>query len=185
MKKFKDYKILKEDELMEQVDNEQAIELMGMLRDERFGNEGQRKRFVDIISSLMNLPAKDIGPFFRKLGDACSVIGDEMLNLDSDIEIEDNEYSDENIDISNNKISSVPNYNEGKKEKKDDEDKIEKLEDEVNLSDEKSDIDSEAVTKTAEKGDVEEVIEEDIEFPEVYKYRSRYDDFKDKVHGGK
>jgi hypothetical protein len=68
----------------EAVSNEKVSELIAILRDERFSNEDQRKKMVDIISSLMNFKDADARKFFKALGDACTSIGEDMLQDDED-----------------------------------------------------------------------------------------------------
>ena len=68
---------IKEEVLQEEEGNKSKV-LIDILKNENFAKEEQRKKFVDIITSLFNLKDKEARLFFKKLGQACTEIGSEI-----------------------------------------------------------------------------------------------------------
>lgn len=66
-------------QLQEQIENEKTREIIEILTDENFGSDGQRRKFVDLITSLFNIADKDARKFMRELGKKCTDVGNEML----------------------------------------------------------------------------------------------------------
>lgn len=90
MKKW-NYVILGKEEIKEQINNEEVAGLIKVLGDEKFGNEDQRKKFVDILTSLMVMKDKNARSFIKKLGDACTYLAHEML--EDEVEGDDEEMT--------------------------------------------------------------------------------------------
>lgn len=84
------------EQLEEQVKNEKTKEIISILTDENFGNENQRKKFVDLITSLFNIADSDARRFIRELGKACTNIGNDML-ASEEVEEVDEEYEEEDF----------------------------------------------------------------------------------------
>lgn len=63
--------------LKEMVNDTKTI--IELLQNERFSNAKQRTRFVDLLTSLFGIDDKDSRKFMKKLGDACTDIGTEMI----------------------------------------------------------------------------------------------------------
>ena len=66
-------------------------EILQTLQNDSFGNEGQRKAFVDLLSSLHNSSDKTARKVFKLLGDYCSdmiptLLGDETAEVEDDTE---------------------------------------------------------------------------------------------------
>lgn len=81
--------VLKPVEIKEKVENGDLAELIAVLRDGRFSNEEMRKKMIDILTSIYAMGGREVGQFFKKLGDKMTDLGDEMLDdIDSDEEIE-------------------------------------------------------------------------------------------------
>jgi len=53
--------------------------LIRVLRDESFASEDQRKKMIDILSSLLNSSDKRARLLFKKIGEHLTEIGDEIL----------------------------------------------------------------------------------------------------------
>lgn len=90
---FSEVKIIgeKTKKIKEEVSNDEAKEIITILRDESFGNENQRKRLLNLLTSLFDISHKDARTFFKKLGNAMTSIGSEMIND----EIPEEDYADE------------------------------------------------------------------------------------------
>lgn len=52
-----------------------------VLRDENFGSEEQRKKLIDILTSMHNSADPRARKSFKRIGDLFSEIGDELINL--------------------------------------------------------------------------------------------------------
>lgn len=81
--------MIKKKEIKEEVRNEKVAELLSILRDENYANEDQRKKMIDILTSLFNIRDKDARLIFKKLGQALTDIGNEMLTTPDEEEIAD------------------------------------------------------------------------------------------------
>lgn len=94
----------KEDEgktLKEQVNNEKVADFLTTLKDENFGNEDQRKKMVDIMSSLMNIKDPDARRIFKRVGQFFTKLGDEMLGgnrEEPEMELPEEEIIEPNIE---------------------------------------------------------------------------------------
>ena len=64
-------------------------EILQTLQNDSFGNEGQRKAFVDLLSSLHNSSDKTARKVFKLLGDYCSDMIPTLLGDETEEEIED------------------------------------------------------------------------------------------------
>jgi len=60
--------------------------LLKVLRDENFGSEEQRKKLIDILTSMHNSSDPRARKSFKRIGDLFSEIGDELINLAKDNE---------------------------------------------------------------------------------------------------
>lgn len=65
--------------MKEQVDNEDVAIIIQMLKDESFKNKFQRRKMMKALMDLFNIDDKDARVFFRKLGDAMTSVGEDML----------------------------------------------------------------------------------------------------------
>lgn len=99
-------------QMQEEIQNEKTREIIEILTDENFGSESQRKRFIDLMTSLFNISDNDARRFIRELGKACTSIGgnmlgdreasvDDVINADDELEIEDEEMEE---------LEEVPSY---------------------------------------------------------------------------
>jgi len=59
--------------------NPKVQEILGILRDNKFGNESSRKHFLELITSLHNTNDKVARILFRKLGDYCTNLVPQIL----------------------------------------------------------------------------------------------------------
>ena len=66
--------------IQEQVENKQVKELIGILKVESFGNEDQRKRMLDVLTSLLTIKDKEARKIFKKVGEFFTDLGEEMLD---------------------------------------------------------------------------------------------------------
>jgi hypothetical protein len=69
--------ILKEEDVADKTRT--VIEI---LQKEKFGNEGQRRKFIDLITSLFGINDKDSRKFIKMLGDAATGVANKMLVAD-------------------------------------------------------------------------------------------------------
>lgn len=76
MKRYK--KIFKEDEKPDWLDKNITNHLKA-LRDENFGSENQRKKMIDILTSLHNSSDKRGRLTFKRIGEYLTDIGDELI----------------------------------------------------------------------------------------------------------
>ena len=157
MKRFSNYTILKEDSrrkrIKEEDGSEKALEIISILSDEKFGNEGQRKKFISMITNLFSLSDPVSRKFIRKLGDACTLIAQEMVgnaeegiienDLENDLEMEDDTFNYAG-DYENQ--SYFPEFLESSA---------------PDLSDQDNSIDSDEIKDIFGKADVEDVVDED------------------------
>ena len=60
--------------------NPKVQEILGILRDNKFGNESSRKHFLELITSLHNTNDKVARILFRKLGDYCTTLVPQILD---------------------------------------------------------------------------------------------------------
>ena len=99
-------------QMQEEIQNEKTREIIEILTDENFGSEAQRKRFIDLMTSLFNISDNDARKFIRELGKACSSIGgnmlgdrepvvDDAINANDELEIEDEQIEE---------LEEVPSY---------------------------------------------------------------------------
>jgi len=66
-------------------------EILQTLQNDSFGNEGQRKAFVDLLSSLHNSSDKTARKVFKLLGDYCSDMIPTLLEDETEEEVDDTE----------------------------------------------------------------------------------------------
>jgi hypothetical protein len=55
--------------------------LLKVLRDQSFGSEEQRKKLIDILTSMHNSSDPRARKAFKRIGDLFTEIGDELINL--------------------------------------------------------------------------------------------------------
>jgi len=67
------------EKIEEMVDNEEVAGIIAKLRDESFGNEEQRKKMVDLLTSLMMCKDASARKLFKMVGSALSDIGSSLL----------------------------------------------------------------------------------------------------------
>lgn len=84
LKKYNSFKFIeqsdKEDEEEKEFIFDKAIsKILKTLRDETFSSEEQRKKFLDLISTLHNSKDPRARYTFKRLGQVLSDIGDELL----------------------------------------------------------------------------------------------------------
>jgi hypothetical protein len=63
----------------EQLEDSEVAEIVRMLRDENFGNDAQRRKFVKLIINLFHINSKEARLFFKRLGNYCTELGEELL----------------------------------------------------------------------------------------------------------
>jgi len=66
--------------------DDKVTELLGVLRDNDYGNEESRKSMIDIFTSLHNSKDKRSRKAFKAIGDLFTSIGDELINYGQDTE---------------------------------------------------------------------------------------------------
>jgi len=97
---------------------DEVKEIISYLRDNKFGNENTRKDFIDKITTLFNISDGDARKFIKKLGDACTVIGKEMIednfeDVDVDDSVDDSIDEDSTDEFFNyNNVWEIPNTRE-------------------------------------------------------------------------
>jgi len=75
------------EKIEEMVDNEEVAGIIAKLRDESFGNEEQRKKMVDLLTSLMMCKDASARKLFKDVGNALTNIGSSLLgNGESEVE---------------------------------------------------------------------------------------------------
>jgi hypothetical protein len=60
--------------------------IIELLQKEKFSNQKQRARFIDLITSLFGVDDKDSRKFMKMLGNACTDIGKEMLSSEEEFD---------------------------------------------------------------------------------------------------
>ncbi len=71
--------------LAEEIENKKVVELLSVLKNEKFGNDDQRKRMIDILTSLFTVKDKDARKIFKRVGEFFTDLGEEMLDSPKDI----------------------------------------------------------------------------------------------------
>jgi len=101
----------------EAVANEKVASLLSTLRDESFGNEDQRKKMIDVMSSLLNVKDPDARSIFKKMGSFFTDLGNEMLGDNIETDVIDEVELDVGYGENNDRFIVVEDKN-GKKVKK-------------------------------------------------------------------
>ena len=133
-KKFRRMKLIKKavEQLDEAVENEKAGELISVLQNEKFSNSDQRKKFIDIITSIFSIDDKDTRAFIKKLGDACTTIGEEMMAEPESDEGGEEEKDKEKPAEDKGKDDEKP-ADDGEKDKEKDKEGKEEMKEEIEM----------------------------------------------------
>ena len=89
------------------LEEQEAKDLISILKNENFGNEDQRKKFVDVVTSLLNMKEKEARQFFKKLGDACTDIASDMYEEEEVSGIEEIENFEKMDESTKDKIQRI------------------------------------------------------------------------------
>lgn len=91
-----------------QESEDDVLNIIKKLRDESFGNEEQRKRLIDLLSTLMTVKDSSARKLFKMIGNALTDIGNSLIdNYEEPDEFEDEEDHDEYEEENNETILYV------------------------------------------------------------------------------